>query len=120
MTIPFSQAGGGPRLCLCYLWHFPLIMEASNPQDVATVKTPQPPIPSLPSRAPPASVVMPWPSPAPVIAPLPGHPHPSQGILATSTSRATCSVYYIYGAAQTVALASHAAGTPYSLRSTKP
>ena len=56
-------------------------------------------------------------APAPVIAPLPGHPHPSQGILATSTSGTAFSVYYIYGAAQAVALAARAAGTPFNPRS---
>ena len=55
--------------------------------------------------------------PAPIIAPLPGHQHPSQGILATSATGAACSVYYIYGAAQAVALASRAAGTPFNPRS---
>jgi hypothetical protein len=55
--------------------------------------------------------------PAPIIAPLPGHPHPSQGIPATSATGAACSVYYIYGATQAVALASRAAGTPFDPRS---
>jgi hypothetical protein len=41
------------------------------------------------------------------------HPHPSQGILATNTSGITCLVYYLYGAAQAVALAACAAGTPF-------
>jgi hypothetical protein len=54
---------------------------------------------------------------APIIAAQPGQPHPSQGILATSTTGAACSVYYIYGAAQAVALASRAAGTPFDPRS---
>jgi hypothetical protein len=89
-----------------HLWHFPLTAEASTPQDVAAVTTPQLPIPSPLPRAPPASVVEPQPLPAPVITPLPGHPHPtSQGILAISTSGSACSVYYIYGGAQAVALA---------------
>ncbi len=56
-------------------------------------------------------------SPAPIIAPLPGHPHHSQGILATSATGAACSVSYIYGAAQAAALASRAAGTPFDPRS---
>ena len=58
---------------------------------------------------------------APIVAPQPGQPlpsqgsqpHPSQGILATSATGAACSVYYIYGAAQAVTLASHAEGTPF-------
>jgi hypothetical protein len=40
-------------------------------------------------------------------------PHPSQGILATDTSGVACLVYYPYGAAQAVALAARAAGTPF-------
>jgi hypothetical protein len=56
-------------------------------------------------------------SPSPTITPLPGHPHPSHGILATSTSGAACLVYYIYGAAQAVALAARASGTPFDPRS---
>ena len=54
---------------------------------------------------------------APIVALQPGQPHPSQGILATSATGAACSVYYIYGAAQAVALASRAAGTPFDPRS---
>jgi hypothetical protein len=41
------------------------------------------------------------------------HPHPSQGILATNMSRIACLVYYLYSTAQAVALAAHAAGTPF-------
>jgi hypothetical protein len=52
---------------------------------------------------------------SPPITPL--HPHPSQGILATSTAGAACSVYYLYGATQAVALAARAAGTPFDPRS---
>jgi hypothetical protein len=40
-------------------------------------------------------------------------PHPSQGILAINTSGINCLVYYLYGAAQAVALAAQAAGTPF-------
>ncbi len=54
---------------------------------------------------------------APIVAPQPGQPHPSQGILATSATGAACSVYYIYRTAQAVALASCAAGTPFDPRS---
>jgi hypothetical protein len=54
---------------------------------------------------------------APIVTPQPGQPHPSQGILATSAARAACSVYYIYGAAQAVALASRSTGTPFDPRS---
>ena len=52
---------------------------------------------------------------SPTITPL--HPHPSHDILATSTAGATCLVYYLYGAAQAVALAARAAGTPLDTRS---
>ena len=54
---------------------------------------------------------------APIVAPLPGQPHPSQGLLATSATGAACLVYYIYGAAQAVALAAQASGTPFDPRS---
>ena len=45
------------------------------------------------------------------------HPYPSQSILATSTSGVAYLVYYLYGAAQAVALAARAAGTPFDPRS---
>jgi hypothetical protein len=45
------------------------------------------------------------------------HPHPSQGILATNMSGVTCLIYYLYSAAQAVALAAHATGTPFDPRS---
>jgi hypothetical protein len=96
------------------LWHFPLTAEASNPQDASTATVPQPPSLAPPPLSPLASVVMPRPSPAPVIDLLPVHPHPSQGILATSNSGAACLVYYLYGAAQAVALAARAAGTLFN------
>jgi hypothetical protein len=48
------------------------------------------------------------------------HPHPSQGILATDTSGIACLVYYLYGTAQAVALAAHAAGTPFDPHSLDP
>ncbi len=54
---------------------------------------------------------------APIVAPHPGQPHPSQGILATSATGAACSVYYLYGAAQAVSLAAQASGTPFNPRS---
>jgi len=83
-------------------------MEAA--QDASDDASPQPPIPSPPPCAPPAAIDR-------TITPLPGQLHPSHGILATSTSGAACSVYNIYGAAQAVALASRAAGTPFDPRS---
>ena len=99
------------------LSHFPLTKEASTPLDAATATMPPPTIPSSPPRPQPPSVVNLEPSPAPVITPLPGHPHPSQGILATSATGVACSVYYVYGAAQAVAVASRTAGTPFNPRS---
>jgi hypothetical protein len=54
---------------------------------------------------------------APIVTPQPGQPHPSQRILATSATGAACSVYYIYGAAQAVASASRATGTPFNPQS---
>ena len=50
------------------------------------------------------SVPLPVQLAAPIVAPQPGQPHPSQGILATSATGAACSVYYLYGAAQAVAM----------------
>jgi hypothetical protein len=99
------------------LWHFPLTTEASNPQDATIATAPQLPIPApTPLPVPPPSVTR-LPPPSPVVIPpavsAATHPHPSQGILATSTSNVACLVYYLYGAAQDVALAAHAAGTPF-------
>jgi hypothetical protein len=45
------------------------------------------------------------------------HPHPSQGILSTNTFGVACLVYYLYGAAQAVALVARAVGTPFDPRS---
>jgi hypothetical protein len=45
------------------------------------------------------------------------YPHPSQDILAISTSGVAYLVYYLYGAAQAVALAARATGTPFNPRS---
>jgi hypothetical protein len=45
------------------------------------------------------------------------HPHPSQGIFATDTFGIACLVYYLFGAAQAVALAARAAGTPFDSHS---
>ena len=113
MVNPFSQAGG-MRLDHVY-GTFLSLRRPQTPQDAATATAPRPP------KVPPAAAIIPRPLPAPVIAPtpapvnalLPDQPHPSQGILATSSSGAACLVYYIYGAAQAVALAAQAAGTPF-------
>jgi hypothetical protein len=60
-----------------HLWHFPLTAKAANPQEVATSTASQPTIPSPPPRALPASVRMPWPLPAPLMALLLDHPPPT-------------------------------------------
>jgi hypothetical protein len=113
----------GPRL-----WHFPLTTEAA--QVALENASPQPhtcPRRRVTFSLPPSHIdkdstvwrrgcppnerttyrsdPLPARSPSPTITPLAGHPHPSHGILATSTAGAACSVYYIYGAAQAVALA---------------
>jgi hypothetical protein len=102
----------GPRL-----WHFPLTTKAANPQEAtgATDSWPPIPTPSLLPAPPPSVTGLPPLSPV-VIPPTMSaatHTHPSQGILATNTSRVACLVYYLYGAAQAVALAARAAGTPF-------
>jgi hypothetical protein len=103
----------GPRL-----WHFPLTKEGSTPLAAASVTTPWETNLSPPPHAQPPSIVNQRPLPTPVITPLPEHPHPtSQGILATSATRVACLVYYVYGAAQAVALASRATGTAFNPQS---
>ncbi len=100
-----------------HLWHFSLTTKAANPQDVTGATAPRPPIPTpSPLLAPPPSVTR-LPPLSPVVIPptvsAATHPHPSQGILATDTSGVACLVYYLNGAAQAVALAAHATGTPF-------
>jgi hypothetical protein len=99
------------------LWHFPLTAKAANPQDVAGATAPRPPIPTPSSLPVPPPIVTRLPPPSPMVIPpavsAELHPHPSQGILATNTSGTACLVYYLYGAAQAVALAAQATGTPF-------
>jgi hypothetical protein len=106
----------GPRL-----WHFPLTAEATNPQDETFATAPQPPIPTpAPLLAPPPRITRLTPPASTVILPavsVSSHPHPSQSVLATDTFGIACLVYYLYGAAQAVALAARAAGTPFDSRS---
>ncbi len=103
------------------LWHFPLTTKAANPQDATGATVPWPPVPppSLLPAPPPSVTELPPQSPVsiPPTVSAATHPHPSQGILATNMSRVACSVYYLYGAAQAVALAAFAAGTPFDPRS---
>jgi hypothetical protein len=99
------------------LWHFPLTTKAANPQDATGAIVPWlPTLTSSPLPAPPPSVMQ-LPPPSPIAVPptvsAATHAHPSQGILATDTSRVACSIYYLYSAAQAVALAACAAGTPF-------
>jgi hypothetical protein len=103
------------------LWHFPLTTKAANPQDATGATASWPPIPTPPPlpALPPSITRLPPPSPV-VIPPTMSaatHPYPSQSILATSTSGVAYLVYYLYGAAQAVALAARAAGTPFDPRS---
>jgi hypothetical protein len=100
-----------------HLWHFPLTAKAANPQDATIATAPQPsilaptplpgPLPSITQLPPPSPMVI-----LPAVSAA-THPHPSQGILATSASGVACLVYYLYGADQAVALEARAAGTPF-------
>jgi hypothetical protein len=104
-----------------HLWHFPLTTKAANPQDATGATVPWMPIlaPSLLPATSPSVTQLPPLSPVVILPTVSAamHPHSSQGILATDTSRVACSVYYLYGAAQAVALATLAAGTPFDPRS---
>jgi hypothetical protein len=121
--VTVDHPDGGPILSGCrdetgpHLWHFPLTTEASNPQDATIATASQPPIPAPTPLPVPPPGIMQLPPLAPVVIPpavsAANHPHPSQGILATSTSGVACLVYYLYSAAQAVALAARAAGTPF-------
>jgi hypothetical protein len=100
-----------------WLWHFSLTAEATNPQDATCATAPWPPIltPAL-LPAPPSGILQLPPPASTVILPAVSaatHPHPSQGILATNMSEIACLVYYLYCAAQAVALAARATGTPF-------
>jgi hypothetical protein len=103
------------------LWHFPHTAEATNPQDAIGATAPRPPIPTPallpapPPRVPQLPPLTPTVIPPAVFAA--SHPHPSQGVLATDTSGITCLVYYLYGAAQAVALAARATGIPFDPQS---
>jgi hypothetical protein len=106
----------GPRL-----WNFSLTANAANPQDMTGTTVPRPPILTPSPLLVPAPSVTRLPPPSPTVIPpamsAALHPYPSQGILATDTSGIACLVYYLYGAAQAVALAACAAGTPFGPRS---
>jgi hypothetical protein len=99
------------------LWHFPLTAKATNPQDTTGATAPWPPIPTPALLLAPTSRIMQLPAPASTVIPpvvsAVSHPHPSQGVLATNTSRIASLVYYLYSAAQVVALATRATGTPF-------
>jgi hypothetical protein len=59
----------------------------------------------------------PTPSPHPPVVPPVRHLHPGQGIQATSTNGEVCSVLYLYGAAQAMAMAARASSTTFDPRS---
>jgi hypothetical protein len=104
-----------------WLWHFPLTAKATKSQDATSAAAPWPPISTpAPLEAPPPKVTRlapPAPTDIPPAVSAALHPHPSQGVLATNTSGIACLVYYLYGAAQVVALAARATGTPFDPRS---
>jgi hypothetical protein len=61
---------------------------------------------------------LPLPPPArPITATPPAQPHPSQGCLAIDQEGHACSVTYMYGAAQALALAAQSTETPFDPRS---
>jgi hypothetical protein len=77
----------------------------------------QRPAAPLPSARPPTVVPPPTPSPHPPVAPPVRHLHPSQGVQATSANREACSVFYLYGAAQAMAMAARVSSTAFAPRS---
>ena len=109
----------GPRL-----WRFPLAPtkpSVSEPASFETYEEPGPggsaadfftPPPSTPIERP-TEPSMPPPGP-PLAAPL---LHPSQSILAIDTAGQACSVTYMYGVAQALAVASSSSKTPFDPRS---
>jgi hypothetical protein len=99
------------------LWHFPLTKHGATPLAAASITTLLETIPSpLPRAQPPFAGTL-RPTPAQSLTLPPALPHPSQGILATNSAGVACAVYYVYRAAQAVALASRATGTPFNPRS---
>jgi hypothetical protein len=127
------QEQGGPRL-----WRFPLkankpslpvMASLENSEEpgprVSAANFPLPPPATpiqrpaapLPSARPPMVVPSPTPSPHLPVAPPVCHLHPSQGVQATSANREACSVFYLYGAAQAMAMAAQASSTAFNPRS---
>jgi hypothetical protein len=119
----------GPRL-----WHFPLkankpslpvMASLENNEEpgprISTANFPLPPTATpiqrpaapLPSARPPTVVPPSTPSPHPPVAPPVCYLHPSQGVQATSANREACSVFYLYGAAQAMAMAAWASSTVF-------
>jgi hypothetical protein len=74
----------------------------SLPLPATPIQRPASPLPSPP---PPTVVPPPTPSPHPPVVPPVRHLHPSQGVQATSANGEACSVLYLYGAAQAMAMA---------------
>jgi hypothetical protein len=112
-TAGYCRDETGPRL-----WHFPLTTKATNPQDGTVATAPQLPIPA------PTGFL----HHHPVSRNCPRQPQrsfcqplllqyiliPARASFFTSTSGVACLVYYLYGAAQAVALAAHATGTTFN------
>jgi hypothetical protein len=99
------------------LWHFLLTKQGATPPAAASITTSLETILSPPLQAQPPSIGTLRPMPARSLTLPPAPPHPSQGILATSSAGVACAVYYVYGAAQAVTLASRATGTAFDLQS---
>jgi hypothetical protein len=119
MAIQSSQAGEMTRLVRGYgIFHSLPRLVTPRMQLVPSASTAHPNSSQLP--VPPPCVTQ-LPSPSLIVIPpavsAASPPHPSQGILATNTSGIACLVYYLYGAAQAVALAAQAAGAPFDPRS---
>jgi hypothetical protein len=82
----------------------------SLPPPATPIQHPASPLPS-----PPPLTVAPPPTPSPHLPVIPPvrHLHPSQGVQATSANREACSVLYLYGAAQAMAMAARASSTAF-------
>jgi hypothetical protein len=73
------------------------------------------PPPTDPIQCPTALPLPPW--ARPLTATPPAQPHPSQGCLAINQEGTACSVTYMYGAAQALALAAQSTKTPFDPQS---
>jgi hypothetical protein len=107
----------GPRL-----WHFPLTAAkpslpapAAHGMHGATAADLSPPTPATPINAVAPSPSVPPPGSSRVLPAAPSHNslHPSQGIHAIGPRGEACSVLYLYGAAQAMALAASTSNTTF-------